>query len=60
MQLERKLGIRIERPRIDLDAPSAAEPQHQPSHGSRHAARLHADRKSRIGRLPGEFLQVQA
>ena len=59
MQLERKLGIRIERPRIELDAP-AAEPQHQPSHNSRQAARIHADRKSRIGRLPGEFLQVQA
>jgi ATP-dependent RNA helicase RhlE len=60
MQLERKLGIRIERPRIDLDLPAAAETQHQLSHSSRQAVRLHADRKSRIGRLPGEFLQVQA
>jgi ATP-dependent RNA helicase RhlE len=57
IQLERKLGIRIERVKVDLDA---AEPQsqHQP-HQHRPAAHFHPDRKSRIGRLPGEFLQAQ-
>jgi ATP-dependent RNA helicase RhlE len=58
IQLERKLGIRIERVKVELDAPEP-QSQHQPQHMQRPAAHYHADRKSRIGRLPGEFLQAQ-
>jgi ATP-dependent RNA helicase RhlE len=70
MQLERKLGIRIERPRVDMDAVasevSAAQPQHAASKHASHSRRTaapapqHNERKSRIGRLPGEYFQAEA
>ncbi|MGA8034585.1 MAG: DEAD/DEAH box helicase [Candidatus Acidiferrales bacterium] len=56
MQLERKLGIRIERMKVELDAMEpAARPQ-----ATRRGSHFHIDRKSRIGHLPGEFLQAQS
>jgi ATP-dependent RNA helicase RhlE len=56
MQLERKLGIRIERMKVEQDALEPAARQQAARVGSHFVL----DRKSRIGHLPGEFLQAQS